>query len=457
MKEKVGLLIAVSLFILFFLVILTSILSKKGQNLPSSLKPTINPTLDLNQINKVKDNALKNDKVVFFEKNILPKIKVLPKDEAQKMIELTKKLPLENEDFSAIYLPLSNRIVFFVKNEKGRQKVDDFLRALNLAYFPNQYPHLITVTDNWSIVESLKKNEENLMAAKSEAIKSSLNQPESSIINQSPNQSTFNSTVSPASPSSPSLSPSPFDNSFIILAEMLKIFYENIPTNALCSESSCSNLNPSPTASNQPFSPSPFPTIFNPPINLPSLSSPGYQSLQSLFKEAGEKVGVPPKILEGVAFIEYKPTFNLSPEEINLYSQPGATWPGCPLNECSATGPMQITTGKDKFGSTNCSSCCNNTRCLTSCPNQWSSYGNAVNIFTNENRQPNPCNLKDNIYAAAYKLKTDANASDSLSWTQDEVYKAAENYHGSCSENYRYARLGNRTYCEFLWWYYTSK
>jgi len=454
MKEKVGLLIAVSLFILFFLVILTSILSKKGQNLPSSLKPTLNPTLDLNQINKVKNNILKNDKTAFFEKNILPQIKILPKDEAQKIIELTKKLPLENEDFSAIYLPLSSRIVFFVKNEKGRQKVDDFLRALNLAYFPNQYPHLITVTDNWQIVESYKKDEENMIVAKSEALKASLAQPLEFPINTSPHQL----TLTPAVLITPSLSPTPFNNPFIILAEILKIFYENIPTNALCSESSCSNLNPSPTASNQPFSPSPFPTIFNPPINLPSLSSPGYQSLQSLFKEAGEKVGVPPKILEGVAYIEYRQVFSLSPEEINLYSQPGAILSDCPINECSATGPMQITTGVDNKSSTSCSECPSiktKPPPQQKCPNTWGIF--AADVSESTGRPPNPCNIKDSIYAAAIILKNANPNSNSSSWTQQEVYKAAENYHGSCSENYRYARLGNRTYCEFLWWYYTSK
>ena len=302
MKEKIVILIAVSVFILFFLVILTTILSKKEQPPFSSLKPTITPTLSLNQINKLKGDALKNNATTFFEKNILPKIEVLPKDETQKMIEFTKRLPLENEDFSAIYLPLSNRVVFFIKNETGRQKVDNFLKALNLDHFPNQYPYLITVTDNWQIVEGYKKDEENMILAKSEALKASLAQlSESPIINPSPNQLTLIPTLPINSSLSPPLSPTPFNNPFIILAEMLKIFYENMPPEKIpCFGPSCSNLNLSPTASNQPFSPSPFPTIFNPPINLPSLSSPGYQSLQSLFKEAGEKVGVPPKILEAV-------------------------------------------------------------------------------------------------------------------------------------------------------------
>ena len=460
MKEKVFILIAVSIFILFILIILTSLLSKKGQNPPLTLKPTINPTLSLNKITKVKDNALKNDKVVFFEKNILPKIKVLPKDEAQKINDLTKKLPLENEDFSALYLPLSNRVVFFTKNEKGRQKVDNFLKALNLDHFPNQYPHLITITDNWQIVEDYKKDEENMMVAKSEALKASLAQPLEFPISTSSHQL----TLTPAALITPPLSPAPFNNPFVILAEIFKIFYENMPPEKIpCFDPSCSNLNLSPTASNQPFSPSPFPTIFNPPINFPSFSSPGYQSLQSLFKEAGEKVGVPPKILEGVAYIEYRQVFSLSPEDINLYSQPGAILPKCPINECSATGPMQITTGVDNKGSTSCSECPSIKKKpppQQKCPNTWGNFAAKIPEHIDKNRRPNPCNLKDSIYAAAIILKDANRDSNSSSWTQKEVYKAGEKYHGKCDENYRYDILGdgNRwTYCEFLWWYYNNK
>lgn len=165
------------------------------------------------------------------------------------------------------------------------------------------------------------------------------------------------------------------------------------------------------------------------------------KSLRDIFMEVEQKVQIPARIIEGVLLVESPATFNFSETEIQNYSQPGATIPSCRPNACSAAGPMQMTTGIDNVGSSRCGGCG-----LNQCPNAWAQYGQGLQ----------PCNLRDSIYAGAAKLKKDS-GNKGGAWTQDQVYRAATSYYGSCGDNYRYTRLGGRTYCEFLWWYYGQK
>ena len=191
------------------------------------------------------------------------------------------------------------------------------------------------------------------------------------------------------------------------------------------------------------------------PTSSPSVPGPSVSgNLAELFTEVGQKVGVPPRIIEGVMMIEDPSVFSLSQQEIAQYTTPGNTIPGCKPNQCSASGPMQMTIGTDGNGSSSCSGCCWNGRCLSSCPNAWLSYGGSVNTYGGYSYASNPCNLKDNVYAAAAKLKSDSGATSASSWTQEQVYKAGKSYYGNCTA--AYSRLGNRTYCEYLWWYYTN-
>lgn len=78
-----------------------------------------------------------------------------------------------------------------------------------------------------------------------------------------------------------------------------------------------------------------------------------------------------------------------------------------------------------------------------------------MNRFKPEStHDPDVCNLIDSVYAAAAKLKSDSGAV-SMPWTQDQVYAAARHYEGACT--YHYQRLEGRTYCEYVWWYYTTQ
>lgn len=180
-----------------------------------------------------------------------------------------------------------------------------------------------------------------------------------------------------------------------------------------------------------------LPGTYEPPVY-------NISSFEELFNTVRNEIEVPPKILAAVMHIEMPSTFILSPEKVAQYSQEGARLPGCGPNVCSATGPMQMTTGTDDSRSSTCSNCCWNDKCLTSCPNQWAVYG-----------QGDPCNLLDNVFAAARKLKNDSGSDSPTDWTQEQVYQASRRYYGNCTV--KYERLGNRTYCEYVWWYYTTQ
>jgi hypothetical protein len=205
-----------------------------------------------------------------------------------------------------------------------------------------------------------------------------------------------------------------------------------------------------------PNEPNPNPT---PPL-VPNTS---FTTIRQVFEDVGCKVGVPPRILERVALTEFAPVFNYSAEIINSASQPGGKMPNCPNNACAAEGVMQITTDTDKYGGS-CNSCVNDPskQCCykdhsKTCANQWATYGNAVNSFENlQNYTPDPCNIRDNVYAAALKLKKDSGATGAVcgagavKWSRDQVNKAGRAYYGSCVTN------EGLPYCDLMWQYYNE-
>lgn len=222
-----------------------------------------------------------------------------------------------------------------------------------------------------------------------------------------------------------------------------------------------------------------------PETTLPNGDLTTPSSLREFFEEVGDRVKVPPRILEAVMMIETPSTFNLSSEQIKQYSTPASEIPGCGPNVCAAAGPMQITTGVDNQGSPTCSNCCwggyqlgdagynwckakeaqglrklkrkpdgRYQCCQTSCPNKWAVHKNSVNEHGGFSHTPKVCNLRDNVYAAADKLKKDSGAASPTDWTKKQVYDASYKYYGDCTQ--KYDRLGSRTYCEYVWWYYNN-
>ena len=186
------------------------------------------------------------------------------------------------------------------------------------------------------------------------------------------------------------------------------------------------------------------------PTPTPLPVTENIKSLRVLFKEIEGKVFVPAAILEAVAKIEMSTTFTYTPAQISQYTTPGNKIPGCGPNVCSATGPMQMTIGKDANGDTTCPGCG-----VGFCPNAWSGYKNAVKDFGDYTHTSNVCNLRDNIYGSAAKLKHDSGTGEtSLNWTKAQTKEAGYRYYGN--NTIRYPRLENMTYDEYVWWYYQN-
>ncbi len=423
---------------LFFVLVIGSIgflnLTKKNfQSTSLSISPTFSykntETFPLNkrsttnipsQINTDKDE--KNE----FQKEIVTKAKIFSKEEIKKVNQFLKKIPIDDENYSIDYSPLFNKFYFIPKNNQGKLEIERLIKENQLDELIKKYPEIFILNENIK-EEVVERERENYLK----------NMDVEKLDSQIPS---FPQTAYPNN-EQVTVTPTLSDelNPFSSLVEILRIFY------GMGNVDYSQTITPSLTSFLSPSTSYPIPSLFNPP-------SFNHSNFTQLFNEVGSKVGVPPKILAAVMTIETPSTFNLSPEEINLYSTPNNVMPRCGPNVCSATGPMQMTIGIDNKGSSQCLGCG-----LTSCPNAWARYGDAINIFTGASHNPNPCNLLDNIYAAAYKLKTDSGATDPVNWTQEQVYRAGTRYYGSCSDRYRYSRLGNRTYCEFLWWFYNSK
>ena len=418
-KSKSFIFIIALVFILFFLILLQIIipdLKKKNQlsnlDFKNDQKQNLFPTKYSQKAQKIEKmkSPLPSPSSFFsskpFEKNLTEKID-----------ELKNKAPLISEDFEIEYFYPADTFVVYEKTPQAKEEFLNFLKENHLEELEDT-KIFIFIQDS---KEKFQNKIENIL------IKSK--------------ESYFFNSISPMPLSSPSSLNSPLptsnlgENSLSILVDLLKIMLAsssvNLPNNI------------SPTT--LPINISPTEAAVTQPVAKPNLIP---NSLSEIFEEVSIKVGVPKKILEAVIRIETPSTFNLSPSEIQKYSTPGNFLPHCRPNICSATGPMQITIGVDHNGNSSCPSCG-----LGFCPNAWTVYGNAINILGNYSHSPNPCNIRDNIYAAAWKLKKDSGATD-LNWTKDQVFRAATRYYGSCSDKYRYFRLGGRTYCEYVWDYY---
>ena len=209
----------------------------------------------------------------------------------------------------------------------------------------------------------------------------------------------------------------------------------------------------------QPISPTPVENPFN-PSPIPSQTPNGNTVNQSfvarkqLYDYVGIKVKVPPCVLDAISYIEYSTAYDYTAEQIAAYTKPGGRIPNCPWNSCSAAGHMQMTMGTDERGSTSCNRCCwtnsqGVTSCQKSCPNAWSGYGNAMTKYESISHTPHVCNMLDSSFAAAEKLKHDSGtAPGDINWSSQAYTSAGRSYYGNCTV--RYARLGNRTYCEFV-------
>ncbi len=158
------------------------------------------------------------------------------------------------------------------------------------------------------------------------------------------------------------------------------------------------------------------------------IANPG--ALDQIFNEAGAKVGTPPKFLKAIMSIECGAMLSLPSNLVTQYSRPGGGLPPghkCYRNSIGAKGPMQF------MGNT------------------WPRYATAVNRFGGYTHVPNVENIRDSVYAAAEKFKSDGQPTGP-EWTFAQIRRAYGCYAGGCGA-YDGGRLGQdfeRLFTTFL-------
>lgn len=167
----------------------------------------------------------------------------------------------------------------------------------------------------------------------------------------------------------------------------------------------------------------------NPRFNPPP---PTQGSIQEAIVQGVKKVGIPQCVLEGVAQIEG--AYGWQPNDTRITE--------CRPNVCSATGPFQITIGRDANGDRMCPSCPSKWVEQYGCPNTWGSDPES------------PCNYAHAAERAAQILKAKAGyqgytlgPGDPRS-QQQAIMVAGYGYYGS---NTPIDRLGGCSYGEFVY------
>lgn len=395
-------------------------------HLPGNSSKTITTPFPTVSTNSKSSPLLEGNQRSVLTKSKIPI--VFQDSQIQQLNNLKKILPLTTDKFIITYSSLLDR--FFIQ-----KSANDSAEAIKNWADQNGYSDLFQKqslfieTDNTQPIQSLIIKQENIFQNNHELLL--INAP----------------TINPIRPSAIPVdsTDSTVSTNLNLVSDLFSLLFNSPDITSFST----------PSAFQSPISPSSSPNF---PIPSSSQSSPISQistpiSLQSLITEASQKVGVPYKILEGVISIENPAVFNLTDVEIGQKSNPGSGI-SCPIASCSEQGPMQMTTGRDSDGRTDCPKCCWNGKCTGYCPNAWGLYSNSVNHYGGYSHTANPCDLRDNIFAAALKIKTDSRATSPTDWTQNEVNRAGLRYHGNC--DYPYPRLGNRTYCQYLWDYYKS-
>lgn len=299
-------------------------------------------------------------------------IKILSSDEAEKLAKFTESLPYTSPNLDIVYSPTLNQFFVRKKTAKGESEFQKILSENGLT----------GIYRSFGFFKSVDKD---VNVARAEAEQSFLDEKAKELERRkksSQNKRTRN------------LSKEHVEKDTKSLVEALRAMID-FPT-----REGSSGANLSPTA------------------------------IGEIFKEAGEKVGVPPRLLEAFNARECS-LLDLPANLVAEYSRPGGRLP--PGNKCvsyaGAKGPFQF------IDST------------------WARYASAVNRFGGYTHTPNVFNIRDSAYAAAEYLKSMAHAASPTQWTKDEVYRAAGGY---CGSQCRPDRACGADYCGGVWGYYSG-
>lgn len=187
------------------------------------------------------------------------------------------------------------------------------------------------------------------------------------------------------------------------------------------------------------------PTGTSPSTSIPAPNRAGaLAAWQELTNEIGPKFGIPPTMLMVIKYAETGLSYTddakvekyrMNADQVREYSKPGnnLSEDRCSREnaDCGEAGATQITTDRDQNGNTSCPNCS-----AHRCGNAWASYRNAV-IQQNksETHSPNPCNFRDNLYAAAAQLKIYMNEQNiTAPFTQQEIVYILRRRWGWCTK-----------------------
>ncbi len=339
-----------------------------------------------NKTNNIQENVKKpkieETKVKINTSQMLNEAKNIPiltSEEADKNFELQSKMPYITKDFELGYSDLTGQYYVYKKTSKADAELSKFLEN-------NEFTDL-----------------NNLLKEVNKSVQNTILEEENKIINED-RQNVSNTKINKQ------------QKDVETLSKLIKIFSSfNSKISIGSDPEESSSVSGTIEQSGQQE------------INSDNIT------LDSIFNEAGTKIGTPPKILRGVMTRECSPLVSLPNEKIIEYSQPGNGIPlghGCFKNSKGASGPMQFL------------------------PDVWLSYASAVNKFGGYTHTPYIANMRDSVYAAAWKLKRNSRTTD-LNWTYEQVRRAVICYNAGCG------RLNNPPsstlrYLEAVWNMYKS-
>lgn len=385
--NRVKIAIFFSLIVLIGLIVISILLAKSGENNNKVQEVTKKPAIE-------ETSSKINPSVLLSEAKNIP---ILKSEEADKNFQLQDKLPYISQDFELGYSDLTGKYYIHKKTPKADEEIDKFLIENELPNLKSTYKELFKETKK-SVLQTIKEDEFKIIDFNSSVEKEN--------IDESNNNVDYDKIRE--------------ENRKNNLQVLNKLFTQ------LFSPSTGGTDQLSDFLSNEEDESTPSSEVIIPPsqTNL---------TLDSIFNEAGTKVGTPPKILRGVMTRECPPLINLPNEKIIEYSNPGNGIPvghGCFRNSIGASGPMQFL------------------------PDVWTRNASAVNRFGGYTHTPYIANMRDSVYAAAWKLKRDSQTSD-LNWSYEQVKRAVICYNAGCG------RLSNPPsstlrYLEAVWKIYKS-
>jgi len=456
MKKILIILFAV-LILIFIAIYLLSRFPKSNNTFISSngtLPTPLSSNSSLTTSNKTGNQPISTnstDSRLILTDSTIINLQTYPPDDVAILEKAQSTLPYEDTDVKITYSPVLNRFFVISKTPQAEQKFKEWEQKNNLT----NLSHRNSQTQADLYIFGSSNNNNNSVDLQTE-----MENKVSDSRNQSQTDSQLTSTNLTNLTISTDLTNLTNNNDLSLLTDLFKILLNtNVPSNVSTNNISPANSpvpslqSPTPASTNQP-------QVSNPPVtsgvkaNNPLIDDPLPLSLYQMLQDASQKVGVPLKLLEAIIRTEGTHIIGYTDEQVRKYSQPGAKDTECSPNECAAIGPMQITINVDDNGNSHCPGCGN----WGYCPNAWRDSGSTINKY-GFTHTPNPCNIRDSIYAGAKVLKIFSQTKETDNWSRETVLNASAYGGGQGS---RYTRIHfpgnpNPNYFEYLWWYYNNK